>query len=215
MKFVDLSGQSFGLWTVIEKSHVNKSGYWMWKCRCQCGVEQDVNGGDLRRKRSKSCKNCCKTGQPPIHGMTLTPTFKSWASMHQRCNNPNDPSYERYGGAGIQICERWLGNFQAFLDDMGVRPANMTLDRIDRSSGYEPGNCRWATAKQQLDNRKTTHWIDAFGQRKTISDWGRETGLALSAISDRIKRGMTPEQALSTPSRKHKCRDGGERSIQL
>lgn len=90
------------------------------------------------------------------HGMCGTPTYKSWDSMKQRCNNPNDPTYHRYGAKGIKVCDRWQGQygFNNFLEDLGERPKDKSLDRIDPDKGYEPGNCQWATIREQAWNKK-------------------------------------------------------------
>jgi hypothetical protein len=87
------------------------------------------------------------------HGMSNTPTYKSWIHMFQRCKNPNNKYYKDYGERGITICERWY-DFRNFFEDMGTKPNDLTLDRVNNSGNYEPGNCRWATPSQQRINSR-------------------------------------------------------------
>lgn len=122
--------------------------------------------------------------------------------MRYRCNNPNAPEYKNYGGRGIKVCERW-SNFQNFIDDMGVPDhsnGRLTLDRIDTNGDYEPGNCRWADYKTQLNNRRDNNRVTAFGRTQTVTQWAEEYKLPVTTLRNRLFRAkMKPEEALSAP----------------
>jgi len=124
-----------------------------WLCICDCGNLVITANQDLKSGNSKSCG--CNKKRPTIHGLSNSGTMKSWENMKQRCLNPNYTKYKDYGGRGIAIDPRWL-NFSNFLSDMGERPVGMTLDRILVDGDYTKNNCRWATPKQQQNNRRNT-----------------------------------------------------------
>jgi len=117
--------------------------------------------------------------------------------MRDRCRNPKSKRYSDYGGRGITVCDRWE-SFENFLADMGERPDGMTLDRYPNVNGnYEPGNCRWATTKQQANNVRRSVILSFNGRSMTASEWGEEIGLCPKLIRQRIKSGWTAEQALT------------------
>lgn len=152
-------GGIFGRWTVIAATGESRNGKILWLCRCDCGVERKVVAGNLCSGISKSC-GCRKIEQIRKaqfkHGRnTSDPTYQVWTSMRNRCRNPKCQRYDRYGGRGIKVCERWE-SFENFLADMGERPNDLQLDRRDNDGNYEPSNCRWATRGEQARNRSNS-----------------------------------------------------------
>ena len=124
-------------------------------------------------------------------------TYDIWRAMRQRCNNPTHPSFARYGGRGITICARW-DDYAAFLADMGECPPGLTLDRFPNNNGnYQPSNCKWATRKEQADNRRPTRLIAFNGKTKCIRDWERELGLGYGTVWRRLARNLPIEVALT------------------
>lgn len=167
-----------------------------WRCLCVCGTLTDVATAKLNGGRTQSCGCLHKEvirQTPKTHGMRDSREYQSWAHMKYRCHNPNYPRYALWGGRGITVCERWREDFSAFFADMGPCPAGMTIDRIDNNKGYEPGNCRWATPKEQANNLRTTRRVTFEGQEKTISEWAETWGCSRDAIKLRLKRGATFE----------------------
>lgn len=161
--FIDLTGHTYGRLTVIARA--NKSGVrTKWRCRCACGKRCVVSRSALR-SRTRGTQSCgCLLVEATIarstkhnhaHRSGASPTFTCWTNMIARCKNERRPDYSYYGGRGITVCDRWRHDFSAFLTDMGPRPSkHHTVDRIEVDGNYEPLNCRWATRKEQTDNRR-------------------------------------------------------------
>jgi hypothetical protein len=127
-----------------------------------------------------------------------TPEFSVWRAIIKRCHKPNTNGFERYGARGIAVCDRWRDSFDAFVDDMGVRPAGTSIDRFPNGAGnYEPGNCRWATPRQQAENRVSSSPITINGVTKFVREWAEISGLNAVTIKMRVRHGWPVERLLS------------------
>jgi len=127
--------------------------------------------------------------------------YDTWRHMLLRCEDPRHISYPRYGGKGIRVCEQWRDSFEAFVSDMGPRPAGHTIERRRNSEGYSPSNCRWATRTEQNRNKSDTRHIEFNGRTQTLAEWAREIGIGKSSLKNRIDRLRLPiHLALTVPS---------------
>jgi len=201
----------FSRWTVIGPADPDRHGQRRWRCRCSCGIEKIIRAGHLRSGASRSCGCLNREIQSRLarerfihHGYAragfVTPEWKAWKSMRERCANPHAKSWDRYGGRGIRVCDRWAKSFTEFFADMGFRPsAAHSLDRIDNDGNYEPGNCRWATRTEQQNNTRKIRRITFRGQIKSASEWNDDLGFPKELIQQRLRRGWGPEKALMTP----------------
>lgn len=164
------------------------------------GIRSDVRllPSEADRSNGRKWGNVVGNKFLRTHGHNRSPTYSSWQSMKNRCLNPNEPSYARYGARGITVCDRWL-EFANFLADMGERPAGTSLDRWPNAAGnYEPGNCRWATPTEQALNRRSNVILTVGGVSRHLMEWARITGVPQPLISDRIRRGWSHEDAVSS-----------------
>lgn len=145
-----------------------------------------------------------KTGRmAAVHGLTNTITYVSWEAMNQRCYDRKSINYRRYGGRGVMVCQRWRESFPSFLADMGERPSLAhSLDRIDNNGPYEPGNCRWATDKQQSRNRANNRLLTYKGETRCVMEWAEILGLSKHTIFNRLREGWAVERIMTTPQQK-------------
>lgn len=201
----DLTGQYFGRLVVLSRSYPGKGWHQYWNCQCDCGVEKRISQDNLLSQRTKSC-GCLRreaTRQnKERHGHTRdgkrSATHATWSSMIARCTNPSNTAYPDYGGRGVGVCERWLV-FENFLEDMGPRPNGYTLDRIDNNHGYNVDNCRWASHRQQANNRRSNRIITVDGISLNIRGWSELNGIKPQTIQSRLSLGWDPVDAVSTP----------------
>jgi len=186
----ELAGQKFGRLLAVEK----EKGF--WRCQCDCGKSIRVASYDLVSGRYKSC-GCkhaedTKAGMRYRHGMSHTKEHRAWAKIRERCHNPKDKNFNKYGAKGISVCQTWRESFEAFFEDMGPCPSPQhSIDRIENSGNYDLGNCRWATKKEQAINRYRTIWFEYQGTRLCQKDWARRFGVASDAITYWIKKGKS------------------------
>jgi len=182
-----------------------------WKFKCDCGNYTYNLIGNVKRGRVQSC-GCLhmeKISQTNYkkHGMYKTSVYSSWSSMKSRCYDKNNSSYKNYGGRGIKVLDRWR-KFENFYKDMGDKPKGKTLDRIDNDGDYKPENCRWATWKQQANNRRSCHFITINGIKKTIKDWSKYLNVNRRNIYRKFGEGWSDQKTI-----KHFIRLRGEQAI--
>ena len=193
----------YGRYTVLREIG-KRNGMRLVSARCDCGVERDVYLKNLKSGNSTSC-GCASAEKTSArnfkHGLAKTPTWKIWVGMLQRCSESSGASKVWYFDRGIKVCERWK-TYTNFLADMGERPIGMSIDRFPNINGnYEPGNCRWASDKEQARNRSTNTFLNFNGERKTCAEWAQELGLKPHVITNRLRYGWSTDRILTTPTR--------------
>lgn len=195
-KKIEVVGLKSGRWTVLRRDE-SKSMYCI--CRCECGTVKSVSLSSIRQQKSKSCGCLQADNGPPNkrHGMTQTPTYKTWSHMLYRCLNESSASYPNYGGRGITVCKEWL-SFDAFFADMGVKPAGTSIDRIDNNKGYSPTNCQWSDKRAQANNRRTSRLINWNGEERTLADLSRIAGISIGSFWSRLNSGWSIERIMTT-----------------
>ncbi len=153
-----LVGQQFGRWRVLSFAGKDMRSKTLWLCECGCGRKKAVESHNLKAGRSLSCRPCSAkvVGAGRItHGESGTVVYRRWAAMKQSCFNPKARDYEFCGGLGATVCPEWVVDFVAFRDHLGAMPTDMhVVDRIDPGRGFVPGNVRWVTQAEQMDNRR-------------------------------------------------------------
>jgi len=200
MKRIDLTGKRYGRLVGIKDVGVNYNSSRVWSFQCDCGNIKDIAGSLVKLGEVRSC-GCLhdeiRIAIKTTHGMSKTYEYTIWKGIKSRCA---DKSHPRYGGRGITVCDRWKNSFENFLEDMGVAPDGLSVDRINNDGNYEPENCRWATIEQQSNNKGNSRIIEYNGERMTMSQWAAKIGLAYSTLRGRLDcSGWSIEQALNTP----------------
>lgn len=214
MSFIDITGQTFNYLTALNREP-NIGPYAMFKFKCICNNEKILKSRDVRRGTTKSCgckklELCGKTNYKHGHAKPNknSLTYKTYMNMLMRCYNKNHSSYQYYGSRNIKICDRWLGKegFTNFLKDMGERSKNTEIDRYpDKNGDYELSNCRWATRKENTDNRNCTIYLEYKGLNLLLSEWSLITKIKYNVLERRLYHKWTIERILTSPVKyKHK-----------
>lgn len=202
---IDMTGRRFGRLVALGPCERIKRDFGTqikWRCSCDCGNEVTVAGGDLRGGKTNSC-GCllseASRRRKTRHGKARKPEYTTWRGMRDRCEQQSHVSYHLYGGKGVTVCERWK-DFENFWIDMGQRPSpHHSIDRIDSKGHYEPGNCRWATRREQAANISRNLIVTAFGRTGPLCTFVKtDDRRVYTKIRDRIvKLGWEPEKALT------------------
>lgn len=206
-KFKDISGKKFNHLTakrIVRKGIYGGVPSIFWEFQCECGnvVEKPVSYLNNAAYHSCGCIEGALISKAKIrHGCSrrsgCSLEWKSWTNMKYRCCNPKHDQYNDYGGRGITVCERWMHSFENFLADMGSRPSRRhSIERIDGSKGYEPGNCIWATREQQARNTRRNVNVEIDGEVLCVAEWARRWNKSDKQIYWRISRGWNPVDAI-------------------
>ena len=197
------AGEPFGILSVVsEGPRIGRQRKRQFVCLCECGNTITAQLTHLRTGHTVSC-GCQRESrlgnENRTHGMTRTRTYRAWGDMKTRCTNPAANGYQHYGGRGIVVCARWLDSFEAFLEDMGEKPAGhrISVERLNNDGNYEPGNCVWATQKQQTRNKRNSRMITHDGRTQCLAAWSEETGIPKTTIWNRLNVGWSVQEALT------------------
>ena len=192
---------------------------WQWLCKCDCGKEVKVFANNLVRSHTTSC-GCYNREQlnksVTTHGLGHTVEYHRWFAMTSRCHDPNHVAYRHYSKNGRTVCERWRNSFEAFLEDVGVKPDGLTLERGNNSEGYHCGRCQecinnnwvrnghWDTWAAQSRNKSNNRYFEHNGESLVARDWADRYGLDKDVVNSRLFNGWSVEKVINTPIIKRK-----------
>ena len=204
MKYENYIGKTYNCLTI---QNVYRKGKYVYAlCKCSCGNQKEILLDNIVREKQKSCgclaKYLLKQGLRLKHGLSKHPLHNTWDKIKARCYNSKDGAYIYYGGRGIKMCDEWKNSFKNFYDwaiNNGYNK-NLSIDRINNNSNYCPDNCRWTTAKEQANNRRSNHLITYKNRTQNILAWSKEKNVPYNTLLARINRySWTIEKALETP----------------
>ena len=205
----DLKGKKFGMLTVIkvdeEKSLEKKRTYWV--CECEC-----TNIISIREDNINENKNDCgcifkkkQAEKSATHGMSGTRIHRIWLGMSQRCYIESASGYKNYGGRGIKVCDEWLNKENGFVNfyNWSIKNEydnNLTIERKNVNGNYEPDNCRWATMKEQANNKRNTRYVTIDNETHSVSEWSEITGLSYMILNERYENNMLSKEEFLKPN---------------
>ena len=183
----ELIGQRFGLLTVVADASAGHR-YQMARCQCDCGNFTVIRKNRLFERTGKQLGCGCLRGRHIKHSDSNSKLYRVWDSMVRRCHNSNHRAFASYGGRGILVCEEWRDyrNFKAWADTSGYAQG-LTIDRINNNNGYDLENCRWATRKQQANNRRCCVYVEHDGQRLTLTEWSETLGVSRKTVRKHLE----------------------------
>ena len=214
-KFQDIVGERFGRLVVKDKhSKRNQFNRIQWVCECDCGSTLLVDTGSLKSSNTKSCgclrrDDAIRKGKANrTHGMTGSPEHKIWRGMKDRCTNEKNTFYANYGGRGITVCAEWMNDFAACYRDVGERPSpRHSIDRIDTSGNYEPGNVKWSTHDEQANNKRNNTHYHFNGELLSLSQISKLTNIPQPTLWSRLNRmKLSIDEAVKWNSYRHTSR---------
>lgn len=174
-----------------------------WSMQCDCGSVFDALQKSFTSGGKMASCGCARYENYKSHGMSESKEYRAWVNMKTRCYDSRIPNYDRWGGRGIKVCDRWVNSFEAFYSDIGPAPdGNSSVDRIDNNGDYEPGNCRWATQQEQMRNTSTNRLVVIGGRRMPLSEAAEKAPVKYNTVIYRLKRGWSLDDALSLPPQK-------------
>lgn len=187
------SGMRFGRVVLTEKLDARR-----WACVCDCGATVRKDIGNL--PRTNTCGHKCLFNPLRKHGGVGSKEYRTWKNIKTRCTNPSYVQAKDYSGRGVYMHPDWMGSYETFISHIGPAPSNAhTVDRLDNSKGYEPGNVAWVTRSENCNNKRNNVRITYKGETKTATQWARELNIKPSIILDRVRSGWTTEDTLNTP----------------
>ena len=186
----------YGKLTFIKENGKSKDNHILWECLCECNKKYIGYASRIRTGKITQCTFCSNkqmAEKNKTHGMKGSLEYSSWGAMKDRCLNKQSKDYKKYGGRGINIFKEWIDSFESFFTYMGKKEYGQSIDRIDNSKGYIPGNVRWANNSQQQRNKNNSLWVDWNGKRTHINDIAKELNISRGAAHLRYKIGKLYE----------------------